>query len=123
MDAIRTYQENAVTTRSRGQLVVLLYEGAIKFLRQAQKELEAGNLAAKGEYISKAVAILNELDCCLDLEAGGEIARNLRKLYHFMIRHLHEANSRRDPQRIQNVINCLTDLNEGWKAAADVSAM
>jgi flagellar protein FliS len=117
MDAIRTYQANAITTQSRGRLIVLLYEGAIKFLRQAQKELEAGNMAAKGEYINKAVAILHELDACLDLEAGGEIARNLRKLYHFMIQHLNDANIHRDPQRIQSVINCLTDLNEGWKVA------
>jgi len=115
---IRTYQEHALATQTRGRLIVLLYEGAIKFLEQAKAELAAGNWAAKGTYINKALAILNELDACLDMERGGEIAANLRRLYHFMIRHLTEANTHRDPQRIQDVIDCLKDLNEGWKAIA-----
>lgn len=117
MNAIRAYQENAIVTQPRGRIVVLLYEGAIKFLRQAQKELAAGNLAAKGEYIHKATAILNELDGCLDMDSGGQIAQNLRQLYHFMIQHLTEANIHRDTKRIQSVIQCLTELNEGWKVA------
>jgi len=115
MKGINTYQENAVATQTRGRLIVLLYEGAIKFLRLARKELDAGNYAAKGEYINKALAILNELDSCLDMEAGGKVAQNLRSLYQFMIRHLSEANIRRDGQKIQEVIKCLEELNEGWK--------
>jgi len=116
---IRTYQQNAVATQTRGRLVVLLYDGAIKFLEQAKQELATGNYAAKGTFINKALAILNELDSCLDMEKGGEIASNLRHLYHFMIRHLNEANVHRDPQRIQDVIDCLKDLNEGWKAITE----
>ena len=116
---IRTYQEHAVATQTRGRLVVLLYDGAIKFLEQAKSELAAGHFAEKGTFINKALAIINELDACLDMEKGGEIASNLRRLYQFMIRHLSEANTRRDPQRIQDVIDCLKDLNEGWKAITD----
>ena len=117
--AIQTYQEHAVTTQTRGRLVVLLYDGAIKFLEQAKRELAAGHFAEKGTYINKALAILNELDACLDMEKGGEVAANLRRLYQFMIRHLNEANVQRDAQRIQDVIDCLQDLNEGWKAITD----
>jgi len=113
---IRTYHEHAVATQTRGRLVVLLYDGAIKFLEQAKRELANGNFTAKGTFINKALAILNELDSCLDLEKGGEIASNLRHLYQFMIRHLSDANIHRDAQRIQDVIDCLKDLNEGWKA-------
>jgi flagellar protein FliS len=116
MNAINAYRENAVATQTRGRLVVLLYDGAVKYLKQALKELEAGHLAAKGEYINKAVAILNELDSCLDVETGGDVAQNLRSLYQFMIRHLGEANLHRDPRRIQDVIDCLRSLNEGWKS-------
>ncbi|MCX5654405.1 MAG: flagellar export chaperone FliS [Planctomycetota bacterium] len=118
MNQINAYRENAIATQSRGRLVVLLYDGAIKFLKQALKELEAGHFAAKGEYINKAVAIINELDTCLDMEAGGDVAQNLRSLYHFMIRHLGEANIHRDPQRIREVIDCLQGLNDGWKAVS-----
>ena len=113
---ISAYQENAISTQTRGRLIVLLYEGAIKFLNQAKRELEAGNYAAKGQFINRALAILNELDSCLNTDDGGDVATNLRRLYHFMIRHLGEANVERDPQRIQDVIDCLRDLNEGWKA-------
>jgi flagellar protein FliS len=116
MTGINTYRENAIATQSRGRLVVLLYDGAIKFLKQAMRELEAGHNAAKGEYINKAVAIVNELDASLNMEAGGDVAQNLRSIYHFMIRHLGEANIHRDAKRIQDVIDCLQSLNEGWKA-------
>lgn len=115
MKGLTAYQENTIATQTRGRLIVLLYEGAIKFLKQSLRELEAGNFAAKGEYINKAMAILNELDSCLDMEAGGEVAQNLRRLYHFNVRHLAEANTRRDPQQIRDVIDCLEDLNKGWK--------
>jgi flagellar protein FliS len=116
MKGIAAYKENAVSTQPQGRLIVILYEGAIKFLKQAQRELAAGNMAAKGEFINKAVAILNELDSCLNMDDGGEIAQNLHRIYSFMIRRLAEANIRRDPDYIQDVIDCLESLNEGWKA-------
>ncbi|MBS3734276.1 MAG: flagellar export chaperone FliS [Phycisphaerae bacterium] len=118
MDGIKAYQENAVTTQSQGRLVVMLYEGAVKFLAQALEALEAGDDTRKGACIVKALAIINELDACLDTEAGGEVAMNLRRLYDFMSRHLQQANTRRDSQAVRDVIGLLEDLNEGWKAIA-----
>ena len=64
MDGISAYREHTVTTESKGRLIVLLYDGAIKFLRLAQQELDAGDFAKKGEYIGKAVDIIIELDRC-----------------------------------------------------------
>ena len=116
MDGIDAYKEHAVSTQSGGRLIVLLYEGAIKFLNQAIEQLEAGNHVEKGNYIGKARAIIDELDLNLEMEAGGEVAESLRKLYDFMRRHLIQANLKRDPQRIRDVIALLRDLNEGWKA-------
>ncbi|MFW6132396.1 MAG: flagellar export chaperone FliS [Planctomycetota bacterium] len=118
MNPIAAYQENAVTTQSRGRLIVMLYDGAIKFLRQALDALEAGDDARKGTCIVKAQRIINELNNCLDIEAGGEVATNLRRLYDFMSRHLVQANTRKDPQAVRDVIGLLEDLNEGWKAVA-----
>jgi flagellar secretion chaperone FliS len=118
MKGIGAYQDTAVTTQTRGRLIVLLYEGAVKFLKLAISEIEAGNWEAKGRYINRATDIINELNTVLDMEAGGEIAQNLRKLYAFMVRHLGEANIKRDPQMIREVIELLTELNEGWKAMA-----
>jgi len=118
MNGIGTYQQTAVATQSRGRLIVMLYDGAIKFLKLADKELAAGNFAAKGQYINRAQDIINELNAVLDMEAGGEIAQNLRKLYVFMGRHLSRANVKRDPQMIQEVITLLEELNQSWKAIA-----
>jgi flagellar protein FliS len=118
MKALEAYQQTAVTTQSRGRLIVMLYDGAIKFLKLAIRELEAKNYAAKGQYINRAQDILNELNAVLDTEAGGEIAENLRKLYLFMGRRLSQANAKRDPQMIQDVITLLDELNQGWKTIA-----
>lgn len=116
MNGIKTYQDTAVTTQSRGRLIVLLYEGAIKFMKLAVKELEANNYEAKGRYINKAQDIINELNAVLDLDAGGAIASNLRKLYVFMNRRLCEANIKRDPQMIREVIALMEEMNQSWKA-------
>jgi len=116
MNGIGAYQDNAVTTQSRGRLIVLLYDGAIKFLKLAISELQAGNYEGKGKYIIKAQDIINELNAVLDMEAGGEIASNLRKLYIFMNERLSEANIKCDPQMIREVINLMEELNQSWKA-------
>ncbi|MCK5225713.1 MAG: flagellar export chaperone FliS [Planctomycetes bacterium] len=116
MNKVSAYQNTAVTTQSKGRLIVLLYEGAIKFMKLAIQNLEAGNYEEKGRYIIKAQDIINELNTILDMEAGGEIATNLRNLYCFMSSHLSEANAKRDPQMIREVIKMMEELNESWKA-------
>ena len=116
MHGIKAYQGGAATTQNKGRLIVMLYAGAIKFLKLAIKELEANNYDATGQYINKALDIINELNAILNVNAGGEMSSNLRKLYCFMIKHLSEANSKRDPQMIRDVIKLMEDLNQSWKA-------
>jgi flagellar protein FliS len=118
MQGIKAYQDSAVTTQSKGRLIVLLYDGAIKFMKLAIKELEANNYEAKGRYINKTLDIINELNAILDMNAGGEMVSNLRKLYCFMTKHLSEANIKRDPQMIREVIKLMEELNQSWKAIA-----
>lgn len=118
MKRIQAYQHAAVATQSKGRLIVLLYDGAIKFMKLAIKELEARNYEAKGRYIGRAQDIINELDAVLDVDAGGQIATNLRRLYGFMNRRLAEANTARDPQMIREVITLMEELSESWKAIA-----
>jgi flagellar protein FliS len=85
-------------------------------MRLATKELEAKDYEAKGRYIDRAQDIINELNAVLDMESGGEIAANLRKLYVFMSKRLSEANVQRDPQIIREVISLMEELNKGWRA-------
>jgi len=118
MNGIAAYQDNTVSTQSKGRLIVMLYDGAIKFMRLAIKELEANNYEAKGNYINKAQDIINELNVVLDMDAGGEIATNLRKLYFFMSNRLSEANIKHDAQMIRDCIKLMEELNQSWKAIA-----
>jgi len=115
MKGINAYQQAAIGTQSRGRLIVLLYDGAIKFMKLAIKEMEAGNYGAKGQYIGRAQDIINELNAVLDMEAGGEISQNLRRLYLFMNRRLWQAHTRNDPQMVREVITLMEELNQSWK--------
>jgi len=119
MNGVSAYQETSVGTQSKGRIIVMLYDGAIKFLRLAVREIESGNLMGKGQYINKAQDIISELNTVLNMEAGNEVATNLRKLYLFMSRHLSQANIKGDTQMIREVISLLEELNQSWKAIAD----
>lgn len=118
MNEVKAYKDTTITTQSKGRLIVLLYEGAIKFMNQAIKELDAGNYSAKGHYINRAQDIINELNVVLDRNTGGEISENLSKLYCFMNTRLSQANVKRDPQMIREVISIMEELNQGWKTIA-----
>ncbi len=115
MNVANLYQQTTVTTQNRGRLIVLLYDGAIKFLRQAVVNLAAKDFQAKGRNLRKAQDIILELNTVLDMENGGEIASNLRSLYNFMNRHLTQANVKCDAEMIQDVIRILETLNQSWK--------
>ena len=116
MNGFDVYKQTAVTTQNKGRLIVMLYDGAEKFLRQAIRDINAKDYEAKGRNIAKAQDIIVELNCVLDLNAGGEIAQNLRGLYNFMNSQLSQANIKCDVQMIQEVIDLLDELNQGWRA-------
>ena len=97
----------------------MLYEGAIKFLKQALVDIQANDYEAKGQSITKARDIIFELNTVLDMDSGGQVAQNLRALYNFMNKHLTQANIKCDPQMIQDVIALLEELNQSWKAITD----
>jgi flagellar protein FliS len=102
-----------------GRIVVLLYEAAIKALKQALIEIEAGRYVEKAQRLKKAVDIIAELRNSLDMQIGGEVAENLDKLYDFMIRHLSCVNRDEQSRRIREVIAILNDLNEAWKTIGE----
>ena len=115
MNGISAYKDTSITTQNKGRLVVMFYEGAIKFMKLAIEQINAGDYEARGRYINKALDIINELNAVLDTNAGGEVAANLRRLYLFMNNHLSEANTKNDPRMIREVISLMEELNQGWK--------
>jgi len=111
----RQYQKTAVTTASREKILLMLYEGAIRFVRQAKTAMEENKIAEKGKYISKATAILSELMATLDFRVGGDLATDLESLYVFMIDKLIEGNIENSPECLAQVDELLNTLYVAWK--------
>jgi flagellar secretion chaperone FliS len=109
------YQSIQVTTTDRGRLLLMMYEGAIKFLKQSKAGLEANDVAKFCRFLSKAQAIIAELMNTLDFEKGGQIARDLDRLYDFMLFYLTEANLYRDAKRISKVIGLIDTIYSAYK--------
>ena len=114
----QAYRANSVMTASPGQLVVMLYDGAVRFLKQAEIALGEGAAVHAGDRIAKAEAVLDELLVTLDLEQGGEIAQRLQGIYVFCKRLLIEARVERDTGRIVQTARLLGELREAWAEAA-----
>ncbi|WP_151994292.1 flagellar export chaperone FliS [Buttiauxella massiliensis] len=115
--------ESAVMSASPHQLIVLLFDGALSALVRARLFMQQGELAAKGEALSKAINIIdNGLKAGLDNEKGGEIAANLSSLYDYMIRRLMLANLRNDVAIIEEVEGLLTNIADAWKQISPLNA-
>ena len=109
------YQRTQVTTASREKILLMLYEGAIRFVKQANAAMREKKIADKGKYISKATAILSELMATLDFKQGGQLAVDLENLYVFMIDKLIEGNINNTVECLEVVENLLKTLYTAWK--------
>ncbi|MCU0867843.1 MAG: flagellar export chaperone FliS [Planctomycetes bacterium] len=115
--AAATYQRNAVLTASPEKLVKLLYEGAIKNLEKSKLGLADAKTARSpevGQALSRAMGILGELRASLDHAAGGQIAKDLDRLYEFSLDQLSQANLTRTPTGVTNTLQVMRTLQEGW---------
>jgi flagellar protein FliS len=113
VNAPQAYRESAVLTASPEQLVVMLYDGAIRFLRQAEVLSEEGAWPQAVERIGRAQAIVDELLCTLNMDAG-ELATRLESIYIFCADHLRDARLRKDPNRVRQVMRLLSELRDAW---------
>ena len=111
----KNYQKTQVTTASREKILLMLYEGAIRFTKHAHAAMLEKKIAEKGKYISKATAILSELMATLDFKSGGDLAAELENLYVFMIDKLIEGNIHNDPECLKAVENILRTLHVAWQ--------
>ena len=109
-----TYRQQSVLTATPGQLVVMLYDGALRFLLQASTALHGGDHRLCDAKLRRAEAIVEELHSSLDKDRGGEIASRLEGIYVFCKRHLIEARIERDPAMIEKVSELLSELREAW---------
>lgn len=112
------YRQSAVLTASPEQLVVMLYDGARRFLGQAAAAMRAGNVEVAHYKLRRGEAIISHLRDTLDLDQG-DVAGRLQAIYLFCSRHLNEARMHSDPQKIEQVSALLGELRSAWSTVAN----
>lgn len=108
------YRKNAVNGASPLQLIVMLYDGALKFMDAGRAAMVGKDIPKQNQMLQKAQKIVMELMSCLDMEQGGEIARNLLSLYSYVLNELVQANVSDDPAGVDRSIRVMSDLRESW---------
>jgi flagellar protein FliS len=112
--AFQTYQQAQINTASQRELILMLYGGAIRFLREATGALEEEERERAHQAIIRARRIISELMSTLNRDAG-EIAARLFSLYHYIFRLLVEANLEQSPAKTREAIELLSTLKDGWE--------
>ncbi|NOT24493.1 MAG: flagellar export chaperone FliS [Acidobacteria bacterium] len=111
---VDSYRRAAVESSSPVQLVVMLYDGALRFCADARAAILRRDVPAKGKALSRVIAIVGELQATLDLERGGEVAHSLHQLYSFLTDRLLAASYNQHVEPLDDVVRVLTNLREGW---------
>ena len=117
----QAYREAAVLTASPVQLVVMLYDGVERFLRQAEIVMAEGNVPQANDRMQRAEAIIDELIATLD-KSAGQVAERLEGIYVFCKRLLMEARTERDPAKLETVRNLMRPLRDSWSELAEGGA-
>jgi flagellar protein FliS len=115
--AVSRYRQVVVSTSTPGELLLALYGGLFRYLKQARLLLEAKQRGRAAEQIAKARAIIAELDIALDHEVAPELCSNLTALYGFCLDRLRAACRDDSVQAIDDVVRVLTPLHQAWQLA------
>lgn len=118
----QAYRQGAVLAASREQLVVMLYDGARRFLRQGAVAIRAGEIERAHNALRRAEMIIGHLDTTLDFEQG-QVAQRLHSIYGFCLVHLNRARMAQDAGMVEEVSDLLGELREAWsQVASEASA-
>ena len=116
------YAEEQIKTASKEQLLIMLFDGAIKFARIAKKAMLAKDLEKSNTNLIKAQRIITEFMVTLDVKQGGETATNLMRLYEFYDHSLVQANLKKDTNLLEEIIQQLVDMRQMWFEATQIAA-
>jgi flagellar protein FliS len=111
------YKKTSVETASKEQILLMLYQAAIKNCKKAIEAIEQKNLAKKGEYIGKMQDIVVELSNSLDFEVGGDVAKELASLYDYLLYASTQANIKIEKSHLEGCLKVLNTLYDGWSEA------
>ena len=118
---VNVYKQNQITTASPGQVLVALYDGAIRYSLVAREAILSKNLAVKGENIGRAMSIVGELKSTLEHSRAPELCSNLERLYNYFIDRLHEAGVKLQVEPLDEVVKHLQDLRNTWAQAVQLA--
>lgn len=116
-----TYKTQEIQTASQEQILIMLYEGAIRFLNISKAGLEERNLEKFHSNVTRTQRIIMEFMTSLDFEVGGEVAQNLFQLYEYLHYRLVQANLKKDVTMIDEVLKHLRELKETWEEAIQIA--
>ena len=119
---VNRYKKNKVLLSDPGEILLALYDGAIKFCKQARIAIETNNPSQKGQKIASVMAILTELSATLDHDRAPDLCENLARLYDYLIDRLQEASSEMDVAPLDEVTVHLEKLRQTWGEAVRVAA-
>ena len=111
------YKKTSVQTASKEQMLLMLYQAAIKNCKKSIEAIEQKNVQKKGEFIGKLQDIVIELNNSLDFEVGGDVARELSSLYDYVLYSSTQANIKIEKEPLEGCLKVLITLYEGWAEA------
>ncbi|MEX0830883.1 MAG: flagellar export chaperone FliS [Nitrospirales bacterium] len=111
----QAYANTQISTASSVQVVVLLYDGAISSMKLAQEGMAALNFHDKARFLDRALRVVGELSASLNMEEGGAIAKDLRRLYEYIQYELTQANLKNEPGRLESPIRCMREIRQAWQ--------
>jgi len=118
---LKQYHQTQIKTASPEKLLILLYDGAIQFLNKAKIGMQNKNIEETHNNIISAQRIITEFMNTLDMEIGGEVAKNLYSLYDYLYYRLVQANLKKDPVILDEVLGHLKDLKKTWEEAIKIA--
>ncbi len=108
------YHNTNVQTADQKTLILMLYDGLVRFLQKSIVKIEAREVEAAHNYLVRSREIVAELLATLRPEKAGDVGENLKRLYVYAFNRIVEANLRKDPEMVREVIRIVTTLREGW---------
>lgn len=114
VNAYQAYRQTQVSTASQGELLIMLFDGAIRFARQSQEHMRIGDFEQASSRLIRTQDIVNELILSLNLDVG-EIAQNLQQLYTYIYDLLVQANIKKEPGLVDEALHMLIELRDTWE--------
>lgn len=119
---LSTYKQTEVQSRTPLELVVMLYDGGLAFIHQARAAIERRDIPARRDASTKALAIVSQLQSTLNMEEGGDVARQLDELYTWVTGRILKATADNDAAPLEDAARVLAMLRESWVVLANGSA-